>query len=75
MGKIFKTPKADTSAQDAALAEAERQRELARTEQATAEAREARLLEADARRKENVKKSGRAASILAGENSNSLLGR
>lgn len=68
-GKGASTPKIDTSAQ-------ERQAEQARLEAQIAQAKEDRLAEQEREREANVKKSGRKATILAGEEgeSTSLLG-
>lgn len=67
--------RAAKQAQEESLRLARQQQEMAAAEQARAQAEEDRLAAEEAKRKENIKRSGRAATILAGETSTgSLLG-
>lgn len=73
MGGMFKPkiPKADTSA----LKAAEEQRKKAKQEAEAAQVKLDATEEANRQRKKNVAASGRASTVLAGEEStNSLLG-
>jgi len=73
MGGMFKpkTPKVDTSA----LKAAEEQRKKSKVEAQAAEAKQAAVDAANDQRKANVAASGRAATMLAGENGGgSMLG-
>lgn len=74
MGGMFasntKMPKQDTSA----LQAAEEQRRKSREEAALAEAKKSAAEDANQKRKKNVSASGRASTVLAGENPGNLLG-
>lgn len=72
MGGLFKpkTPSLDKSA----LRAAEEQRRKSKQEAEAAQVKQDAVEDANRQRKKNVSASGRASTILAGEDSNSLLG-